>query len=69
MKYPKTRPNSAQNMKFSIKDLFSKCDQILNGELHFCALCVSLLKKVSLTLKCLVVTKGHARLNKPPAKR
>ena len=22
-------------MKFSIKDFFSKCDQILNGKLHF----------------------------------
>ena len=32
---------TAQNMKFSIKDFFSKCDlvtfteEILNGELHF----------------------------------
>ena len=25
----------AQKMKFSIKDFFSKCDQILNGKLHF----------------------------------
>ena len=22
-------------MKFSIKDFFSKCDQILNGKIHF----------------------------------
>ena len=39
--------NNAQKMKFSIKDFFSKCDQIrdfvtfteeiLNGKLHFCA--------------------------------
>ena len=42
---------TAQKMKFSIKDFFSKCDQIqfpadlvtfvekiLNGKLHFCAL-------------------------------
>ena len=27
--------NTAQNNKFSIKDFFSKCDQILNGKLHF----------------------------------
>ena len=27
--------NIAQKMKFSIKDFFSKCDQILNGKLHF----------------------------------
>ena len=25
----------AQKMKFSVKDFFSKCDQILNGKLHF----------------------------------
>ena len=24
-----------KKMKFSIKDFFSKCDQILNGKLHF----------------------------------
>ena len=34
-------PNNAQKMKFSIKDFFSKCDQItfteeiLNGKLYF----------------------------------
>ena len=27
--------NTTQNNKFSIKDFFSKCDQILNGKLHF----------------------------------
>ena len=27
--------NTAQKMKFSIKKFFSKCDQILNGKLHF----------------------------------
>ena len=27
--------NTAQKMKFSIKDFFSKCDQVLNGKLHF----------------------------------
>ena len=26
---------TVQKMKFSIKDFFSKCDQILNGKLHF----------------------------------
>ena len=26
---------TAQKTKFSIKDFFSKCDQILNGKLHF----------------------------------
>ena len=26
---------TAQRMKFSMKDFFSKCDQILNKELHF----------------------------------
>ena len=26
---------TAQKMKFSIKDFFRKCDQILNGKLHF----------------------------------
>ena len=29
---------TAQKMKFSIKDFFSKCDQILNGKLYF--LCI-----------------------------
>ena len=28
-------PYTPQNMKFSIKDFFSKCDQILNGKLLF----------------------------------
>ena len=27
--------DNAQKMKFSIKDFFSKCDQVLNGKLHF----------------------------------
>ena len=27
--------NTAQKMKFSIKDFFHKCDQILNQKLHF----------------------------------
>ena len=27
--------NTAQKMKFSIKDFFRKCDQILNGNIHF----------------------------------
>ena len=27
--------NTAQKMKFFIKDFFSKCDQILNEKLHF----------------------------------
>ena len=31
----KTKKHTAQNMKFSIRDFFSKCDQILNGKLHF----------------------------------
>ena len=48
---PVLLPFTAQKMKFSIKDFFSKCDQIqfpadlvtfvekiLNGKLHFCAL-------------------------------
>ena len=26
---------TTQKIKFSIKDFFSKCDQILNGKLHF----------------------------------
>ena len=26
---------TVQKMKFSVKDFFSKYDQILNGELHF----------------------------------
>ena len=26
---------TAQKMKFSNKDFFSKCDQIFNGKLHF----------------------------------
>ena len=31
---------ATQKMKFSIKDLFSKYDQILNGKLHFlCSVC------------------------------
>ena len=29
--------DTAQKMKFFIKDFFSKCDQILNGKLRFCA--------------------------------
>ena len=29
--------NTAQKMKFPIKDFLSKCDQILNGKLHFLA--------------------------------
>ena len=29
------KTDTAQKMKFSIKDFFSKCDQILNGKLHF----------------------------------
>ena len=32
---PETR--TSQKMKFSTKDFFSKCDQILSGKLHFCA--------------------------------
>ena len=36
---------TAQKMKFSIADFFSKCDQIHNGKLHFlCSIC--LLKSV-----------------------
>ena len=31
---------TTQKMKFSIKDFFSKCDQILNGKLHFFVQCV-----------------------------
>ena len=31
----KTKKHTAQKMKFSITNLFSKCDQILNGKLHF----------------------------------
>ena len=27
--------STTQKMKFSIKDFFSKCDQILNGKLQF----------------------------------
>ena len=45
-KLVKTHNNSTQTMKFSIKDFFSKCDQIrrnlvtlteeiVNGKLHF----------------------------------
>ena len=30
-----TESHTAQKMKFSIKDFFSKCDQILNIKLHF----------------------------------
>ena len=26
---------TTREMKFSIKDFFSKCDQILNGKIHF----------------------------------
>ena len=33
--YSSTNLMNAQNMKFSIKDFFSKCDQILNRKLHF----------------------------------
>ena len=29
--------NTAQKMKFPIKDFFSKCDEILNEKLIFCA--------------------------------
>ena len=29
------KESTAQKMKFSIQDSFSKCDQILNGNLHF----------------------------------
>ena len=29
------KTGAAQKMKFSIKDLFSKCDQIRFGKLHF----------------------------------
>ena len=38
---PKWKSNTAQKMKFSIKDFFSKCDlvtfteEILNGKSHF----------------------------------
>ena len=39
--------DTAQKMKFCMKDFFSKCDQILNGKLHFfCAL------KEVLSMKC-----------------
>ena len=31
----KLASDTAQKMKFSIKDFFSKCDQIFNGKLHF----------------------------------
>ena len=30
-----TYTDTAQKMKFSVKDFFSNCDQILNGKLHF----------------------------------
>ena len=29
--------------KFSVKDFFGKCDQILNGELHFCTVYAQML--------------------------
>ena len=31
----KLASDTAQKIKFSIKDFFSKCDQIFNGKLHF----------------------------------
>ena len=31
----KLASDAAQKIKFSIKDFFSKCDQIFNGKLHF----------------------------------
>ena len=34
-------PFTAQKMKSFIKDFFSKCDQILNGKLHSCAVILS----------------------------
>ena len=37
---------TAQKMKFSIKDFFGKCDQILNGKFHF--LCSEKLSQESL---------------------
>ena len=38
-----SRVFTAQKKKFSIKDFFSKCDQILNGKLHFlCSACIHL---------------------------
>ena len=44
---------TAQNVKFSFKDFFSKCEQILNGKIHFCALLylVEYLQKSLLNIK------------------
>ena len=36
---------TAQKMKFSIKDFFSKCDQILNGKIHFLNLLLEAIQK------------------------
>ena len=36
-----TKHCTAEKMKFCIKDFFSKCDQMLNGKLHFCAVLIS----------------------------
>ena len=33
-------PITAQKMKFSIKDFFSQCDQILNGKFYFFVQCM-----------------------------
>ena len=67
-----TESHTAQKMKFSIKDFFSKCDQILNIKLHF--LCsVSYLsnkgKKTSLILlKIPFLCKVDAYLKLPQQK-
>ena len=52
--FPTCQITLAQNMKFSTKDFFSTCNQILNGKLHFFVQCQFLL---GLNLK--VVLKSH----------
>ena len=42
---------TAQKMKFSIKDFFSKCDvtfteEVLNGKLHFCVVLIMVKRRV-----------------------
>ena len=61
---------TAQKMKFSLKNLFSKCDQILNGKPHFLCSVVNLnysyicwvtIQRNDIKMKVLPVIYGHER--------
>ena len=60
--YQETAMSLRKEMKFSIKDLFSKCDifteEILNGKLHFlCSTCQSQLANLLREDDCLQIVK------------